>query len=124
MKTVMEILGIQHGSWKQYLGEEYESIVWTGDPKCTKEEWEQAKVERDALRPPARLRKERNHKLHETDWWAVSDRKMTQAQIDYRQALRDLPVSQEEKSAFNEFEVLIGVTWPEPPEDTHWNKPE
>jgi len=36
------------------------------------------------------MRKIRNAKLAETDWWAVSDRTMTQAQIDYRQALRDI----------------------------------
>ena len=33
----------------------------------------------------------RDQKLAETDWWAVKDRTMTQAQKDYRTALRDLP---------------------------------
>ena len=37
------------------------------------------------------LRKERNQKLSETDWWCCSDRTPTQAQLDYRTALRDLP---------------------------------
>ena len=32
----------------------------------------------------------RDTKLAETDWWATSDRTMTQAQTDYRQALRDI----------------------------------
>lgn len=32
----------------------------------------------------------RNIKIAETDWWANSDLTMTQAQIDYRQALRDI----------------------------------
>ena len=36
-------------------------------------------------------RAKRDELLQNTDWWAVSDRTMTQAQIDYRQALRDLP---------------------------------
>ena len=36
--------------------------------------------------PMRLLREERNNKLAETDWWASSDRTMTQAQIDYRQA--------------------------------------
>ena len=36
------------------------------------------------------LRNLRNEKLAETDWWANSDRTMTQAQIEYRQALRDI----------------------------------
>ena len=38
----------------------------------------------------ALVREKRNTLLAETDWWAVSDRTMTQAQIDYRQALRDI----------------------------------
>ncbi len=32
----------------------------------------------------------RNQKLSETDWWASSDRTMTVAQKEYRQALRDI----------------------------------
>ena len=32
----------------------------------------------------------RQNALEETDWWAVQDRTMTQEQIDYRQALRDI----------------------------------
>ena len=37
------------------------------------------------------VRDERNTLLAETDWWALSDRTMTQAETDYRQALRDVP---------------------------------
>jgi len=33
----------------------------------------------------------RNDYLEQTDVWALTDRTMTQAQKDYRQALRDLP---------------------------------
>lgn len=36
-------------------------------------------------------RSKRDSLLAETDWWAVADRTMTQAEIDYRQALRDVP---------------------------------
>ena len=36
------------------------------------------------------LREHRNALLRETDWWGASDLTMTQAQIDYRQALRDI----------------------------------
>lgn len=36
------------------------------------------------------VRKQRNDLLAVTDWWAVQDRTMTQAERDYRQALRDL----------------------------------
>lgn len=33
----------------------------------------------------------RNDELKKTDWWALKDLTMSQAQKDYRQALRDLP---------------------------------
>ena len=54
-----------------------------------------------------RERHRRDSLLQETDVWALSDRTMTQAQIDYRQALRDV-TSQE---GFPET-----ITWPEKPE--------
>ena len=38
----------------------------------------------------ANIRSKRNGLLSDTDWWAVQDRTMTQAEIDYRQALRDI----------------------------------
>lgn len=37
-----------------------------------------------------RNRANRDELLKETDWWATSDRTMTQAETDYRQALRDI----------------------------------
>ena len=52
------------------------------------------------------LRIERDKRLGITDVWALSDRTMTQAQIDYRQALRDIT-----KNATS----LNDVTWPEKP---------
>ena len=36
------------------------------------------------------VRLKRDFLLQDTDWWAVADRNMTQEQIDYRQALRDI----------------------------------
>jgi len=52
-------------------------------------------------------RRKRDNLLAETDWWAVSDRTMTQAEIDYRQALRDVPA----QAGFPD-----NVTWPTKPE--------
>ena len=52
------------------------------------------------------LREERNIKLAETDWWALSDLTMPDAQKKYRQDLRDIT-----KSATS----LDDVTWPEKP---------
>ena len=64
--------------------------------------WADGAVERNL----AALRKERNRRIAETDWWASSDLTMTQAQTDYRQALRDIT-----KSATS----LDDVTWPTKP---------
>jgi len=41
----------------------------------------------------AGLRDKRNKLLTESDWWASSDLTITQAQKDYRIALRDLPAN-------------------------------
>jgi hypothetical protein len=57
-----------------------------------------------------RVRFERNQLLAQSDWMAVSDRVMTQAQIDYRQALRDLPSTADPQ--LDENGNLTNVTWP------------
>ena len=44
-----------------------------------------------SAQPMRLLRIERDKRLHDCDWWASSDLEMSQDQIDYRQALRDLP---------------------------------
>ena len=61
-----------------------------------------------------RMRQQRNQFLAETDWWCCSDRTPTQAQLDYRQALRDLPANS--TPSLDEDGNLTGVTWPEKPE--------
>jgi len=63
---------------------------------------------------PFRLREQRSVLLAETDWWAVSDREMTQEQKDYRQALRDLPKTA--NPSLDDNGGLINVTWPDKPE--------
>ena len=55
----------------------------------------------------AKLREERNRLLYGTDWWASSDLEMSQDQIDYRQALRDLPANTADPH---------NPTWPTAPE--------
>ena len=52
------------------------------------------------------FRNKRDRLLTETDWWAVSDRTMTQAETDYRQALRDVP----QQEGFP-----TDITWPTKP---------
>lgn len=52
------------------------------------------------------LRQERNRLLAETDWWGMSDHTMTQAETDYRQALRDIT---------DTYSSLDTVVWPTKP---------
>ena len=61
-------------------------------------------LETDAIKK--QIRDYRNDFLAETDWWAVADLTMTDAQTAYRQALRDIP----EQSGFP-----TDVTWPTKP---------
>ena len=71
----------------------------------------QAKIaELKAAEPLRLLRIQRNQLLAQTDWMAVSDRVMTQAQIDYRQSLRDLPETANPQ--LDENGNLTNVTWP------------
>ena len=63
-------------------------------------------AELQAAEPLRLLREERNRLIAETDWWASSDLTMTQEQIDYRQALRDIT---------NTYSSLDDVIWPVKP---------
>ena len=59
--------------------------------------------------PETEAKEQRNRRdilLAETDWMASSDRTMTQAEIDYRQALRDVP----QQESFP-----VDITWPTKP---------
>ena len=62
--------------------------------------------------PMKELRRQRNEKLAETDWWAGSDHTMTTAQTNYRQALRDLPDGADPTW---DGTTLGNVTWPQKP---------
>ena len=44
---IMEHLKIPYSDWVRYE-DSYESIIWTDQPRCTKEEWESAKAELQA----------------------------------------------------------------------------
>ena len=87
----------------------YGSAIESSDPSTFGVTWSQVitkKNELIAAEPMRLLREERNIKLAETDWWALSDLTMTDAQKKYRQDLRDIT-----KSATS----LDDVTWQEKP---------
>ena len=58
----------------------------------TEEKWVRIRMKRDAL-------------LHETDWWALGDLIISDAQTAYRKALRDLPTQSD----------VDDITWPDKP---------
>lgn len=70
------------------------------------EEIENKRKEIVDAEPLRQLRKIRNQLLTETDWWTVPDRTMTDSQIEYRQALRDITTA---------HTSLDTVEWPTKP---------
>lgn len=70
--------------------------------------------ELQAAEPMQLLKEERNRRIAESDWRFLSDQTPSQAWINYRQALRDLPANSSPK--LNENGQLTNVTWPEKPE--------
>jgi hypothetical protein len=89
---------------KKYINDQL--VDMTADEIAERQAEEKAWADGAVERNLAALRKERNRKIAETDWWASSDLTMTQAQIDYRQALRDITDS---------ATSLDDVTWPTKP---------
>jgi len=69
-------------------------------------------TELDNAAPMKELRRQRDVKLAECDWWGASDNTMTTAQTNYRQALRDLPDGAEPTW---DGTTLGNVTWPAKP---------
>ena len=69
----------------------------------------------DAAAPMVELRRQRDAKLAETDWTALSDVTMADNMKTYRQALRDLPASNDGKNATLKDGVLENVKWPQKP---------
>lgn len=63
-------------------------------------------AELEAAEPMRLLREERNRRIAETDWWVLPDRTPTEAQLAYRQALRDIT---------NTYTSLDDVVWPTKP---------
>ena len=73
-------------------------------------------AEMDAAEPMKELRRQRDAKLAETDWTALSDVTMADNMKTYRQALRDLPASNDGKNASLASDgSLENVKWPQKP---------
>ena len=86
----------------------YADLEWLGGgTKPTEAELTAKIAELEAAEPLSLLRLERDKLIAETDWWVLPDRTATQAQLDYRQALRDIT---------NTYSSLDDVVWPTKPE--------
>lgn len=100
--------------WNSIQGDTYEGINWKETPSATKEQVEEKIKEIKQNKPINILRKQRDIKISETDWWVLPDRNPTPEQLAYRQALRDLPSNV--TPVFNEDKTNItGFEWPEKP---------
>jgi len=103
--AILELVG------GQITGTANDEIIYHDAQLPPTEEQIQAKIaELQAAEPMRQLRQQRNQLLQQSDWMAVSDRVMTQAQIDYRQALRDLPATADPQ--LDNQGNLTNVTWP------------
>lgn len=103
--------------WK-ITSEDYNQLEWPsncGVPKPSKQELDAKVAELRAAEPMRLLREERDRLIAETDWWTVSDRTITQEQLAYRQALRDLPDTATPVLDPESRIGISGVTWPVKP---------
>jgi len=66
----------------------------------------------NSAEPMRLLREERDKRLTATDWWAVSDRTMTNNQKSYRQALRDITIDANPTLLPNGKLDLTSINWP------------
>ena len=96
---------------------DYNLLIWRSEdiPKPTILEVEAKAAELKAAEPMRLLRIERDRLIAETDWWVLPDRTPTQAQLDYRQALRDLPDTSSPVLDGTNRIGISGVSWPVKP---------
>ena len=91
------------------------TAIESNNPKDFGVTWKQVSdkmAEIDKAAPMKELRLQRDAKLAETDWTALSDVTMADNMKTYRQALRDLPAHKDGKDATLKDGVLENVKWP------------
>ena len=94
------------------------SAIETSDSSKWGVTWKQVSdkmTEIDKAAPMVELRLQRDAKLAETDFYALGDVTMSDNMKTYRQALRDLPASNDGKNATLKDGVLENVKWPSKP---------
>ena len=86
-----------------------EIVQFTAEEEAARDAEEQAWADGALARAQANLRQERNRRLAETDFYALSDVTMSDDMKTYRQNLRDLPDGKDTVEKCN------NVTWPTKP---------
>ena len=86
-----------------------EIVQFTAEEEAARDAEEQAWEDGALARAQTRLRLERNRRLAETDFYALSDVTMSDDMKTYRQNLRDLPEGKDT------VEKCDNVTWPTKP---------
>ena len=86
-----------------------EIVQFTAEEETARDAEEKAWADGALARAQARLRRERNQKLAETDFYALSDVTMSDDMKTYRQNLRDLPDGKDT------VDKCDNVTWPTKP---------
>tara|TARA_Y100000114_G_scaffold121105_1_gene116188 strand:- start:344 stop:703 length:360 start_codon:yes stop_codon:yes gene_type:complete len=100
-----------------WTGEDYSGFTWQDNgPAPTEAEIDAEVVRLNNAEPMRLLRLERNKRLAETDYMALSDTTITDAWKTYRQQLRDLPASANPKLDSQGNLDLSSVTFPTKPE--------
>ena len=84
-------------------------VQFTAEEETARDAEEKAWADGALARAQANLRRERNRRLAETDFYALSDVTMSSDMQTYRQNLRDLP------SGKDTVEKCDNVTWPTKP---------
>ena len=84
-------------------------VQFTAEEEAARDAEEQAWADGALARAQASLRQERNRRLAETDFYALSDVTMSDDMKTYRQNLRDLP------SGKDTVDKCDNVTWPTKP---------
>ena len=84
-------------------------VQFTAEEEAARDAEEQAWADGALTRAQASLRQERNRRLAETDFYALSDVTMSDDMKTYRQNLRDLPDGKDT------VEKCDNVTWPTKP---------
>ena len=95
------------------------NAILSNEPEKWDVTWKQISDEMKKLQdaePMIELRRQRDVKLAETDFYALSDVTMSDDMKTYRQELRDLPSKSKDVAFDNDPFKLKNVTWPKKPE--------